>query len=143
MPKTTFLLGAGASAKAGVPVMKNFLDEAHDLWQQNKLTDKDAKHFKNVFNGIASLQKIHSKSRLDINNLESVFATFEMAKLLQKMPEYEVSEIEGLISSLKRLIVVTIEKKLRLPFQDNFAKPPEPYNDFANLIIYIYYIYEF
>jgi hypothetical protein len=132
--KTIFLLGAGASKKAGVPLMKNFLDEAYDLWQQQKLGEEDAEHFKKVFNGISALQRVHSKSRLDINNLESVFATFEMAKLLNKMPNFRPKEIDNLIKSLKRLIVVTIEKKLKLPRRDHNVYPPEPYDEFIDLV---------
>ena len=85
MLKTVFLLGAGASKKAGVPLLKDFLDEADKLlWKQNILDDSDKEQFRKVFQGIANLQPIHSKSKLDIYNLESVFAIFEMGDLLKK-----------------------------------------------------------
>lgn len=134
MPKTVFILGAGASAKAGVPLMNNFLDEARALWQRGEIGEEDKEHFETVFRGISSLQQIHSKSQLDINNLESVFATFEMAKLLNKMPGFEEGEIPLLVQSIRRLIVVTIEKSLKFPVSNGNLKVPEPYDQFASLL---------
>jgi len=134
MAKTVFILGAGASAKAGVPLMNNFLDKARTLWKEGKINKEDEEHFKNVFRGISSLQRIHSKSQLDINNLESVFATFEMANRLNKMPGFEKEEIPALVKSMRTLIVVTIEKSLKFPVSNGNLKVPEPYEQFASLL---------
>jgi hypothetical protein len=134
MPKTVFILGAGASAKAGVPLMNDFLDKARTLWKEGKVSKEDEEHFENVFKGISSLQQIHSKSQLDINNLESVFATFEMANRLNKMPGFNEEEIPALVKSMRRLIVVTIEKSLKFPVSNGNLKVPEPYDQFASIL---------
>jgi hypothetical protein len=134
MAKTVFILGAGASFKAGVPLMSNFLDEAKKLLLSGNLTSEDETHFQRVFRGISALQGIHSKSKLDINNLESVFATFEMAQRLNKMPLFESEEIPLLIKSMKRLIVVTIEQHLIFPVKDSQINLPDPYFSFGKMI---------
>lgn len=134
MGKTVFILGAGASYQAGVPLMSNFLDEAQKILNSGNLTKEDEEAFDLVFKGISSLQSVHSKSKLDINNLESVFATFEMAKRLNKMPGFEIDEIPILIKSIRRLIVVTIERLLKIPFRDRRITPPKPYDKFAVLL---------
>ena len=40
MAKTVFVLGAGASAKAGAPLMSTFLDKARDLLASGKVDDQ-------------------------------------------------------------------------------------------------------
>ena len=40
MSNTVFILGAGASKRAGVPLMKDFLDTAHNLWKSGKITQE-------------------------------------------------------------------------------------------------------
>lgn len=134
MSKTIFILGAGASFKAGVPLMGNFLDESRTLLSNGILNDNDRDHFERVFKGISALQSTHSKSNIDIYNLESVFATFEMAKRLKKMPSFEEDEIPILLTSMRRLIVLTIEKLLKYPVKGEIPQPPSPYDKLGILI---------
>lgn len=134
MANTVFIMGAGASYSAGVPLMNDFLDEARKLHANNQIQDEDKVHFERVFKGISALQATHSKSSLDMYNLESVFATFEMAKRLNKMPNFEPDEIDELLHSMKRLIVVTIERKLEIPLNKREPSLPKPYFEFGNLI---------
>ena len=134
MSKTVFILGAGASCKAGVPLMNNFLDEARKLYASGMIDDNDEEHFERVFRGISELQGIHSKSNLDLYNLEAVFATFEMANRLKKMPGFENEEIELIKESMKRVIVVTIEKLLKFPLSGKKPTAPQPYYRFGQLL---------
>lgn len=39
MAENVFILGAGASRKAGAPLMKGFLDSAEDLLKKGKVGD--------------------------------------------------------------------------------------------------------
>ena len=73
MSSVVFILGAGASRRAGVPLMSNFLDVAYDLWKTGQVDDVK-ESFESVFEGRELLQQVLSKSRLDIHNIESVFA---------------------------------------------------------------------
>jgi NAD-dependent SIR2 family protein deacetylase len=132
MNNTVFILGAGASKQAGVPLMAEFLDEADKLLKQGKVTEPD---FNIVFNGIGKLQNVHSKSMIDLYNIESVFAAFEMARILKKFPGIEDTEINGLINSMRVLILKTIEQTLLLPVRNGSPEPPEPYGPFVKLLI--------
>jgi len=134
MSKTVFILGAGASKQAGVPLMGEFLDVADTIWKEGKLTEEVNKHFKRVFRAIGKLQMLHSKSQLDLVNLEAVFSTFEMANLPKKLPGFEPEELPGLITSMKRLIVVTIEKMLKYPFSSGHAIAADPYGHYCGIL---------
>lgn len=85
MTNTVFILGAGASRDAGAPLMAGFLDDAYDLWKLRRV-GKAANAFEKVFAAIADLQSVHSKSKLDLNNIETVFSALEMARVLGKFP---------------------------------------------------------
>jgi NAD-dependent SIR2 family protein deacetylase len=133
MSETVIILGAGASVEAGVPVMKDFLDVAERLLQKNDVEDSQ-KDFKAVFSAISALEPVHAKTEIDLNNLESVFAAFEMANLVKKLPPLNTDEVEALPAALRRLISKTIEKKLKFPVVQDRLVLPYPYQDFAHLL---------
>ncbi|MFB0536107.1 MAG: hypothetical protein ACETWR_14120 [Anaerolineae bacterium] len=136
MSSVVFILGAGASKQAGAPLMNDFLDVAYDLWRVGRVWDAN-ESFEAVFRGISALQGVHSKAQLDIENVESVFTAFEMAKTLNKFVDYSPEEIDALISAMKTVIVKTIEQTLVFPFVDAKVCPPNPYPSFADLIRYL------
>src|SRR5258708_4511065 len=109
MTNTVFLLGAGASKQAGAPLMADFLDRAHDLWKLGRV-NQFTNQYQQVFSAVAALQTVHSKAKLDFNNIETVFSAFEMARVIQKFPERNPEEIDDLIEALKIVIVTTLEQ---------------------------------
>ncbi|MGD2109800.1 MAG: hypothetical protein PVI86_10445 [Phycisphaerae bacterium] len=133
MANTVFILGAGASKEAGAPLMNEFLDEAHRLWKMGDVHDAN-EDFKRVFQGIGALQRVHSKAQLDIHNIESVFAAFEMSKTVNTFPGHDADCIDGLIKSLKKLIVHTLEQNVRLPVREGRPHPPGHYEDFVVML---------
>lgn len=134
MSKTVFILGAGASKESGAPLMNDFLDSARELYSSHKISAEYNVDFERVFTGISELQKIHSKSILDIYNIESVFATFEMGRLIEKLPGFsEIDQINDLISSTKKLIYVTLDSSTPLTITHR-ASIPIPNNSYYNLI---------
>lgn len=134
MSDIVFILGAGASKEAGAPLMPEFLDVAHDLWKRGGVKEHDITKFQQVFEAISALQSVHSKSQLDIHNVESVFATLEMAITLDKFPLVEKQDLKRTIEAMKRLISVTIEETMRFPVGNNGVRPPIPYESFADLV---------
>lgn len=136
MASVVFILGAGASRQAGAPLMNDFLDVAYDLWRMGKVSDAD-ESFKAVFEGRSALQDVHSKAQLDIQNVESVFSAFEMAKTLNLLADYPPEKIDALTDAMKLVIVKTIEQTLIFPFLDGKVWPPNPYPLFAELIRYL------
>lgn len=96
MSDIVFILGAGASHEGGAPVMHDFLDTAQDLLTRKQTGDVGA-DFERVFKGIHALQRVHSKAQLDLVNVEAVFAAFEMAKLLEVMPDSDLNQTQDLV----------------------------------------------
>lgn len=136
MSKVVFVLGAGCSKMCGAPLMADFLDVASNLHSTGKVTSQ-AVHFERVFKAIGALQSVHSKSQLDLNNVESVFNAFEVAGTIGKLPGFQADEIPGVIDSLKKVIVSTIEGTVKFPTQHSHIGVPVPYNGFADLLKYI------
>lgn len=141
MSKTVFILGAGASKRAGAPLMNEFLDRAKNLYDNDEIPDDYREDFKRVFQAVSNLQKIHSKSNIDINNIEEVFSIFEMASLLNKFPGYDIEkfskERNELLSSMKRLIYMTLVKSTPLDLNQNINEGmdlPSPKGSYANFI---------
>jgi hypothetical protein len=134
MSTDVFILGAGASQQAGAPLMLEFLDTAHNLWKLKRVPDVEPS-FDSVFQGISSLQSVHSKSQLDIQNLESVFAAFEMANTIGKFGVYSKETIKQFVESMKVVIAKTIEKTVFLPVKPGkIIEAPPPYGNFEQLI---------
>ena len=134
MSRTVFILGAGASKQAGGPLMAEFLDVAENLRRFRK-SEISAEHFALVFRGRASLQSVHSKSNLDLDNIESVFAAFEMAALFKRpLGDVSVEDVQNLPSATRRLIVQTLEKEIAFPFNGGRIMPPPPYHEFTALV---------
>ncbi len=114
MSEVVFILGAGASKDCGAPLMNDFLDTASRLLSTNKVGNKKG-DFERVFKVISVLQAVHSKAQLDLNNIESIFTSLEIANILQKLPGFSANEIPLAITSLKELIVVTLEETIKFP----------------------------
>jgi len=135
MANTVFILGAGASYQAGVPLMNDFLDVANTLWRNGETKDFD-QQFAAVFRGRSTLQQVHSKSQLNIQNIESVFAAFEMGKTLRKFGDFNNEEIDNLVAAMKSIIVATIESKLEFPVSSDQANisSPYPYDSFVEML---------
>src|SRR5258708_4962459 len=130
MSKTVFILGAGASVHAGAPVMADFLDEAESLWKKNEVNES-RKHFELVFKGLSALRRAHSNSQVDLQNVESVFAAFEMAKLLGKLDRLTDDEMIELPTAMRTVIVQTLEQKVRFPVTEGKIGAPVHYAHLA------------
>ncbi|MFC3853050.1 hypothetical protein ACFOSD_09430 [Salinispirillum marinum] len=136
MSEIVFILGAGASKDCGAPLMNDFLDTASRLLGTNQVPGKND-DFKRVFRAIASMQAVHSKSQLDLNNIESIFTALEIANALGKLPGFNKAEIPQVIASLKELIVVTLEQTIDFPTRKNRILAPSSYSNFSELLLYL------
>jgi len=133
--KTVFILGAGASHEAGAPLMSNFFDHAHDLLRRKTSGVIEVKkEFDEIFEAIAELHRVHSKSYLDLDNIEIVFGAIEMALLLEKFGERDIEEIKKLKKSLVTLIYRTLEFSIPFKIVRNRPEPPKPYGLFCNML---------
>ena len=116
MSDVVFILGAGASKQCGAPLMAEFLDVANSLLRKKEV-DAEREHFDRVFNAIGALQAVHSKAQLDLTNIESVFTALEIARVLGKLPGSKAEDIPIVISSLKEVIVKTLEMTIEFPLR--------------------------
>src|SRR6266404_3307209 len=106
MADVVFIIGAGCSVHAGGPVMANFLDRARTLYAAGKVNDRK-KEFATVFEALSLLQRVHSKSKLDLFNIESVFSALDVARTLRKLPGFKPEEIDNVLSAFQWVIVRT------------------------------------
>lgn len=111
MSKNVIIFGAGASLMAGVPVMNNFFDKAEDLYSAGKFgEDKDL--IAKTFQCIDFLQKVYSKSNIDLRNLEQVFGLIELGSLLDLRYDQKESFFNEYRNSIVKLIIKTIEESV-------------------------------
>ena len=133
MSETVFILGAGASKPTGAPLLSGFLDAAESLRSHGSV--EDAKEdFALVFDAIATLQQVHSKADLDLDNLEDVFGAFEMAKLLRRLGNLDESIVDRLPDAMRRVIERTLTVSVRFPFTEEQIRPQSPYAELVRLI---------
>lgn len=142
MSDTVLILGAGASAESGAPVMATFLDVARRLYRTAiRQPQSDFAHresYRAVFDGIAELGSVYEKGKLDTDNLESVFAAFEMAKLFQRLGSLKGDQIDQLPDAMRTLIVDTLERTITFPIEGSSVEsrrvaPPKAYADLVSM----------
>jgi hypothetical protein len=109
MADVVFILGAGASVDSGAPLMRGFFGRAKDLLvdEEAKLGAPRVKALRAVFEVRRELQTLHSKTWLDLGNIEEVFAFLEMRALLEPTEEHDqqVRDLETLIAATLDLSV--------------------------------------
>ncbi len=104
----------------------------------NACEAQTADAFRAVFEARSYLQRVHSKSELDIHNVEDVFAALEMARTLGRLGKYTEAELERLIGAMKTVIVETIQQRMRFPSVDGRVSAPTPYDEFVELLDGLY-----
>ncbi|MEQ9207487.1 MAG: hypothetical protein RLN78_08990 [Phycisphaerales bacterium] len=119
MAKLTFILGAGASAIGGCPVMSNFMSVARRLRETGELGEH-AKDFDLVSKFHAYLFHNQIKSHLDVNNIEILYSAIDLIKNLNGVGELKYEESVKAHAAFARLIAVVLEKTQR--FQIHFRE---------------------
>jgi hypothetical protein len=131
MSETVFILGAGASKHAGAPLVKDFLHRAHELRRHRRIGGPQLESdLTSVFDAISSLQDVFAKSYLNLNNVEEVFAAFEMGAQIGRLPGITgEEEIAQLTASLRRIIAATLENTIWYPWYEPHGRvgPTEGY----------------
>src|SRR5262249_69496 len=91
--------------------------------------------FERVFRAIGELYRVHSKADLNLDNLESVFAVFEMAQLLGLLPGTDESEIPRVVKSMRRVITKTLEEAMLFRYDTHGdLLPPSAYSQLVQLL---------
>lgn len=113
--------------------MANFLDKADELRKSDQV-GKFKPDFDRVFEAISALQVVHSKSELDLDNIESVFAALEMGRVVNKLPGTSNNDIDSLLLSIRQLILMTLERTVIYPCNKYQICPNDSYNSFVQLV---------
>jgi len=129
-----FILGAGASREAGAPLVSDFIEKARALRRAGRVRQFEAE-FDCVLDAISKLQAVHSKSELALDNIESVFAAFEMGALIDKLPGVSGDEKQRrLLAAFRRVITVTLEESVTFPTHGQVAVADKAYKKFGMLV---------
>lgn len=90
MEKITYILGAGFSAPAGLPLMNNFILKAKELIYLNPIRYE---YFTGIFKRIDELSKIKNVFRADLYNIEEVLSIFETESILNNDSKFKAGFI--------------------------------------------------
>ena len=114
--------------------MSDFLEIAGDLWKSRVIEEEQSREFEKIFEVISGLQIVHSKSQLDLNNIESIFTVLELGRVIQRVPGIQATQISEMIAALKKVIVTTLEHRIEYPIKNDEIHAPDSYIAFSNLL---------
>jgi len=134
MARVVIILGAGASAEAGAPMMDSFLERIEDLRREppQELNKAD---FELVSQAIGQLRSVHAKASFNPNNLESVFSIIEMGAMVGRLGPLPPQDIERLPGAMRRVLAQVIEHSALYPKVEGMAQPHESYRSFVRAAI--------
>lgn len=132
MSDAVIMLGAGASADAGAPLMADFLDRADDLLSRGEV-GQHRDQFVVVRQARRALEGANARGSVDTKNLESVFAAFEMIELFGGTKGIGLPS-EGLVSSLKTVIVETLSRLIQSPSRKGKPSAPKAYFELMTML---------
>lgn len=131
MARQVFILGTGASASAGPPVMANFIDVAERLMQEEP-QGLQVEAFQEFFGTvIPRLRQLQINSRVKLGNIEQVCGLLEMADLVERLPLATTDEARALLRNLKIVLAETVQYTCRFSMKENRVMPTA---DYARLV---------
>src|SRR5581483_11425835 len=85
--RNVFILGAGFSASAGVPLIHNFLDYSRQYLDDpsSGLQDWEREKFREVFEFRRKMSQAREKIKIDLDNIEHLFGLVEIARRLDSV----------------------------------------------------------
>ena len=128
--KNVYILGAGASADAGAPLMWNFLRKARELLDNAKsgLSQDARERFQRVFEYRASLYPALRKIKVDLDNIEELFGLVDMAK------QFGDERTDAMRKDLIYLIARTLEELILFEYSGGKLHPSDTYSRFAQML---------
>ena len=136
-----FVLGAGASKEAGAPLMLEFLDVADRLNRTGQVVPNAKEAFDDVAVARAALDAVYAKATIDADNLEEVFAAFDMAKLFNRFGEMDRKRVQRLPAALRIVIADVLDQTVRCPVRSGTkgsgvrsVVAPPTYEQFVDVI---------
>jgi NAD-dependent SIR2 family protein deacetylase len=135
MARTVFIFGAGASAHAGAPLIKDFYQAIVDLNEIDQVLGYE-KEFNLVIRAYTELTGTYAKTKMHYHeNIEELFATFEMAKILGRLGNLSEDEVNKLPDAMRTVMSATIEERMKYRnVPDRGFIPTDGYNSFTGLL---------
>jgi len=121
------LLGAGASASVGAPLMRGFIDRARDYTKLNLFGLDTLSDVNATINFYDSLRSYFRITEEDIENVENLLSLAELADVIPNLP-FSDSLRPQLATSIRRFGEAVLVKAIRLPAPDS---PQWPGLDFG------------
>lgn len=132
--KTVFILGAGASAESGAPLMANFLKVAKQL-HSRRAYGAESPQIEDVLNAAyKDLKSAQVKSAINYANVEEVFSAIDIGQMIGSFGSRSPSSIDQLRKSMIFFIYRTIEETVRLPSDGKIASPSKGYDMLAKIV---------
>jgi hypothetical protein len=88
--KIVYVLGAGFSAYADLPVMSNFIDKAKDIYFSDCTNNEDRKVLQGTFKLINSYAIIKEKMNSNLSNIEELLSIYEMVCFANKKSSNQI-----------------------------------------------------
>src|SRR5258708_34426948 len=116
--------------------MFDFIEMADELRNQSS-AGMDIKSFDLFFNVLRQrLRVLHATSVVNLQNIESVFGLIEMARLVQKLPLSNDSEIDQIATSTRIVLAETVERYCRfLVDKSGRVIPPPGYSAIIDWLV--------
>jgi NAD-dependent SIR2 family protein deacetylase len=112
------LLGAGASASVGAPLMRGFIDRARDFAKLNLFGPDTLNDVSATIDFYDSLRSYFRITEEDIENVENLLSLAELADLIPNLP-FSDSLHPQLANSIRRFVEAVLVKAIRLPAPDS------------------------
>jgi NAD-dependent SIR2 family protein deacetylase len=82
--RNVYILGAGFSAPAGAPVIRNFLDLSREFYDnpRSSIDEEERARFGRVFKFKRSMGQARERVRIDLDNIENLFGLAEISTRL-------------------------------------------------------------
>jgi hypothetical protein len=105
--RNVYILGAGFSAEAGVPLIHGFLDSSRRLLDQpfSELDSLEREHFRRVFEFRRQMAQAREKVRIDLDDIEQLFGLVEISQRLEDSPRETRDSTVYLIAKTLQLAV--------------------------------------
>jgi len=113
--------------------MSEFLDAADGL-RRSRGAGPQLHDFDLLLEARSYLQDAVGRFEIDVNNIESVFAAFEMAAIAGRLGKMDPDKVGALPAAMKRLIYRTLELTIPFPWKEQSWHPPAPYESFVEMI---------
>ena len=130
--RTVLILGAGASADSGAPLMSDFFDKARRLHDDHRLSSW-SQDYERVRAARAALQRAQAKASIDLYNLEHVFAALEMTITLGGIRGLTADDAKAARDSLQRLTAAVLQQSIDYEWDGERLRAPSDARFIANL----------